>query len=178
MKLFLLILIFVANAPVAFASTFYVKPAGDDAADGKSVDRAWKTCAKVNAAKFSAGDVILFQRGGQWRESLNCSSDGAAGSPITYDAFGNGAKPTFFGSDLLDPSKFTSAGTDAWTYPLPTQANAALADHVFIKSEWKDGKLTITQSSDPRGDGKALHRLHAGVIRCSAIGKVILFFAT
>src|ERR1041384_8293078 len=84
---------------LAGGAAYYVKRDGDDLFDGESIEHAWKTCAKVNGSKFAPGDVILFSRGGEWGEPLVASSDGAAGNPITYDAFGDGNKPIFWGSE-------------------------------------------------------------------------------
>lgn len=136
------------------AATYYVSPNGDDTADGASADHPWQTCTKVNACKFIAGDTILFQRGGEWRDHLQASSSGESGKPITYDAYGRGAKPTILGSDLLDNAKFTPVGENKYAYPIATQADSALCDQVFIPSVWAAGKLTITSSTDPRSDGK------------------------
>src|SRR5205809_111882 len=93
----------VLSAMSASAATFYVSPSGNDAANGQSEATAWKTVSKVNATTFNAGDTILFQRGGEWREALNASTSGAVGNPITYDAYGPAAsaKPKFWGSEVL-----------------------------------------------------------------------------
>jgi hypothetical protein len=136
------------------AITYYVSPKGDDASLGTSPDHPWKTCAKVNDAKFIPGDTILFARGGEWRDHLQSSSSGEAGKPITYDAYGNGAKPKFLGSDLLENTKFAPAGDNKYSYAIGTQADSALCDHVFIPSTWASGTLTITTTSDPHSDGK------------------------
>jgi hypothetical protein len=141
------------------AATHYVSPQGDDSAVGTSIDHAWKTCAKVNDTKLIAGDAILFQRSGQWHESLRASSDGEPGKCITYDAYGNGAKPVFIGSDLLDNQKFTPAGQGKYAYPT-ARADSALCNHLFIPCTWDDGTLTITSGTDPR----------RGLCRSKAIG--------
>src|SRR5262245_57284111 len=83
------------------ADVYYVSPGGNDAHDGRSPEKAWRTAAKVNQSPFQPGDQILFARGGEWRESLKASSHGAPDKPIVYAAYGTGAKPKFWGSDLL-----------------------------------------------------------------------------
>jgi len=60
------------------ADLYYVNPKGDDANDGKSEAKAWRSVAKVNATTFAPGDQILFARGGEWRDSLKASSSGSA----------------------------------------------------------------------------------------------------
>ncbi|KKL72122.1 hypothetical protein LCGC14_2088070, partial [marine sediment metagenome] len=74
---------------------------GDDAKDGLSEANAWKTISKVDAASFSAGDTISFNRGDIWRESLTPPSAGSSGSPITFGAYGTGDKPQINGANLV-----------------------------------------------------------------------------
>lgn len=152
-------LVSIVCAPMLFcgtclAATYFVSPTGDDGHDGLSPEKAWKTVAKVNGFQFAPGDSILFQRGGEWRESLIASSDGSADSPITYDAFGEGAKPILWGSEKLDNAEFTPAGDGKWAYAIATQADSALVDHVFVPSRWENGVLTIESPGDPRASGK------------------------
>lgn len=141
------------------AATYYVKPNGDDTKDGLSDGNAWKTVAKVNAATFQPGDSIAFQRGGEWRATLAASSNGAAGNPIAYDAYGSGAKPKFLGSDVLTNSSFTQSGGQ-YTYAAPNLPGGAiyvLEDHLFIgngPATYNNPTLTITPSSDPRTNSR------------------------
>jgi len=140
----------------AQAATYYVSPKGDDAKDGQSQATAWKTCQKVSSAAFQPGDIVLFARGGEWRERLSASSSGAAGNPITYDAYGDGAKPRFLGSELLENAKFIALGNDNYAYNIAAKAESALRDHVFIQSAWINGVLIATvPGSNPLTDGKA-----------------------
>lgn len=132
--------------------TVYVSPAGDDARDGRSPAAAWKTVAKVNLTAFAPGDQILFARAGEWRESLKASSSGAPGKPIVYAAYGTGAKPKFWGSDVLRNDAFTVEGT--CKTPLPV--SSVLANHEFLKPgswSWSNGVLTVA-GANPRGDGR------------------------
>lgn len=112
---------------------YYVSPDGDDSNDGKSPETAWRTLDKVNSgaaasygwdgvynnpgfpefqwasdhpegrAQLKAGDVVLFQRGGQWRGVLR-TADG-----VTYSAYGQGDKPRI----LCSPEN--GAGAEKWT---------------------------------------------------------------
>lgn len=141
------------------ATTYYVSPKGNDAASGTALTAAWKTGAKVSAAKLLPGDKVLFERGGEWREQLLPSSNGAAGNPITYDAYGAGNKPILWGSDLLVNANFTSAGGNSYSYKvnLPGGEIFVLQNHVFLgtgPAAYNNGTLTITSSTDPRTDGK------------------------
>ncbi|HEX7898982.1 MAG TPA: hypothetical protein VF950_14560 [Planctomycetota bacterium] len=127
-------LLLLALSGVEGLDVFHVSPSGNDANDGRSPARAWKTVAKVNATSFQPGDRILFARGGEWRECLKASSDGAPGKPVTYEAYGSGAKPKFWGSDVVKDGK------------LATAPAAALVDHVFVPWTWKDGALKVERA--------------------------------
>src|SRR5205814_2954240 len=50
------------SAP-ARAATYYVRAAGDDTRTGKSVSDAWRTVQRVDRAKLSPGDTVLFEGG-------------------------------------------------------------------------------------------------------------------
>jgi hypothetical protein len=125
-------------AAVALLDTYHVSPEGNDANDGRSTAKAWKTLAKVNATPFAPGDQILFARGGEWRESLKASSSGGPGKPIVFAAFGKGAKPKFWGSDVV------TVGADG-SARVATPVAALLADHQFLPPgswSWASGVLT------------------------------------
>jgi hypothetical protein len=83
------------------ATTYYVSPTGNDAASGTSRTTAWQTLTKVNAVTFAAGDIILFERSGSWNGTLTVKSSGTVGNPITYGAYGEGAKPKIYGSEVI-----------------------------------------------------------------------------
>jgi len=73
---------------------YYVDAAsGDDANDGRSPDRAWRTLAAVNRQRYAPGDSILFRRGGDYPGVFHPSGSGRAGAPIVADAYGQGAAP-------------------------------------------------------------------------------------
>ncbi len=84
-------------------TVYYVSNNGDDNADGKSPATAWKTAKKTTTAGLQPGDAVLFERGGLWRERFKASAG------VTYSAYGEGKKPTFYGS----PENGT--GADNWT---------------------------------------------------------------
>jgi hypothetical protein len=127
----------IAALLLLLADIYYVSPQGNDANDGRSPAKAWKTVAKVNATPFAPGDQILFARGGEWRESLKASSSGAPGKPIVYAATGTGDKPKFWGSDAV------TVGPDG-TAQVATPVAALLSDHEFLLPgtwSWADGTL-------------------------------------
>src|SRR5438105_889342 len=112
--------------PVSGANVFYVAPEGKDVNDGRAPDRPWQTVAKVNASRFAPGDQVLFARGGEWHESLIATSSGAPGHPILYGSYGTGAKPKFWGSNVLKNADFRSAGAAIYQVPLRIRVAAVL----------------------------------------------------
>jgi len=148
------------------ADVYYVGPAGNDANDGRSPATAWRTVEKVNTTAFAPGDQILFARGGTWRESLKASSSGEPGKPIVYGAFGQGAKPKFWGSDVLRNGK-------GGTYSIAKPVAAVLLNHDFLKSDawsWSNGTLTIANP------GKGLYTACVRVDPVHSNGKNHLVF--
>lgn len=77
-------------------TAYYVSNCGSDKNDGRSPETAWATLAKVNAAKeqglLQYGDAVFFERGGLWRDYLDCAKG------VTYSAYGEGEKPKIYGS--------------------------------------------------------------------------------
>lgn len=57
-------------AASAQAATYYVRPGGDDSADGLSHDAAWATLEEVKRRSFEPGDHLLFLQGGRWEGQL------------------------------------------------------------------------------------------------------------
>ena len=101
----------------AGAATYYVSASGNDAANGSTPSTSWLTIEKVNQTKFSPGDAILFKRGDAWREgqSLYGLSDGTAGKPIVFGAYGEGAKPLILASKDISASAFwTKSSNNIW----------------------------------------------------------------
>jgi len=96
-------------------ATYYVSSSkGDDQADGRSTQTAWRTLARVNVAAFQPGDTILFERGNLWRGQLQARS-GAVGRPVIYGAYGNGDKPILQGSVAKDtPDDWLKGGNNLW----------------------------------------------------------------
>ena len=100
---YLLLIIFAVvmfSACHVGAAVYYVdQTGGNDSWTGVSTDNLpvgtgpWKTVAKVSDSTFTPGDSILFKRGEVWHERLTIPSSGTAGNPITYGAYGGGARP-------------------------------------------------------------------------------------
>lgn len=79
---------------VASAATYYVDATlGNNSNNGTATTTAWQTLAKVNAVTFTAGDTILFKRGETFVGNIVVGQSGTSGNPITFGAYGNGARP-------------------------------------------------------------------------------------
>jgi hypothetical protein len=76
-------------------AVYYVDSAiGNNSNAGTSTSAPWLDLTKVNATTFSAGDQILFNRGQVHYGMLQYDrSSGSSGNPITFGAYGSGAKP-------------------------------------------------------------------------------------
>jgi hypothetical protein len=107
----------------AHAAVYYVDSgAGSDSNDGLSQSTPWKTLAKVNGAALLPGDSVLFNRGGQWRGSLQTKPGSAAGGKIHYAAYGAGSKPLLLGSIALHTAGDwveTASGSHIWESQVP-----------------------------------------------------------
>ncbi len=67
-------------------TTYYISPKGDDENAGTSKDKAWRTTKNLDDhTAFKAGDAVLFERGGVYR---NVSFHVASG--VSYGAYGTG----------------------------------------------------------------------------------------
>ncbi len=91
--------------PKAGKVAYYVSSsAGDDANDGKSEDKPWKTIEQVNKANILPGDVVYFKRGDEWRGVSLKTKNG-----VSYTAYGEGEKP------IINRSPFDGAKHGTWT---------------------------------------------------------------
>jgi hypothetical protein len=79
-------------------ATYFVDPAGDDAASGRAPAAAWRTLERVNATSFRPGDQILLRAGGAWTGQLALRGDGAVGVPIELGRYGDGPAPSINGN--------------------------------------------------------------------------------
>ncbi len=95
-------------------TVYYVSSHGDDANDGKTPEKAWKTLNRVNKSWLCSGDGVLFRRGDLFRGEVYTQSG------VTYGAYGEGDKPKFYGwdEDLASPVLWTLADVEKniWKY--------------------------------------------------------------
>ncbi len=97
----------------------YVSNRGSDSNDGLSSSAPVATLDKVmemqTDGQIVRGDVVLFERGGEWYPGYSLNANGeiqqrkfVTKSGVTYSAYGSGDKPIINGS-------FQAAGADNWT---------------------------------------------------------------
>jgi hypothetical protein len=91
---------------IASATDYYVSTSGSNSNNGTSASTPWQTLSKVqsvcNAGTINPGDRILFKRGDSFTGTISIGSiwgnhakSGTAANPITFGAYGTGAKPVF-----------------------------------------------------------------------------------
>jgi hypothetical protein len=84
-------------------TTYYVDAeAGQDLADGRSPEQAWRTLDRVNATTFQPGDAVLLRAGKTWNGQLWPKGSGTAEAPITVGKYGDGLKPALRGNGQVD----------------------------------------------------------------------------
>ncbi len=101
-----------ATTASAVGTIYYVSASGSDSNNGTSISTPWQTIAKVNATTFVAGDKILFNSGDTFTGTIIPSASGTSTNPITYGAYGSGAKPVITG--FVNVSGWTSLGGNKW----------------------------------------------------------------
>lgn len=92
---------------------YYVAMDGDDANDGLSPEKPWKTLNKVTNASLKEGDGVFFKRGDIFTGQL------AAKSGVTYSAYGEGEKPRLYAAEENAADASLWVKTDAenvWMY--------------------------------------------------------------
>lgn len=100
------------DSVISFGKTYYISNYGSDDNDGLSPESAWATTDKLHEEydNLCAGDVVLFERGCEWRKhsewELSQKSKNnwnemcllKAKQGVKYGAYGNGPKPILNGS--------------------------------------------------------------------------------
>lgn len=172
----------LAVNPPPVGNNFYVKTGGNDLLDGRSSTNAWETITKVNAASatFVPGTTVLFNRGNTWTDvRLTAGVSGTAALPITYAAYGAGAKPIIDGGTAT--GGFITLGKDYLTlqnieFRHGTGSNVGLyAHHILMEDCVVHGGADYNIACD----GLAATVNNITIRRCTvdgAIGESGIFF--
>jgi len=126
----------VPSATLASMKNYYVAPDGDDTNPG-TIDRPWRTHARVQAAKLLPGDVVRFQRGGTWSGGLTIDDSGVQGNPITFTSYGDGDRPVF-----TNPG-----GAGGYTRVISVNADWVIIEGFFVQDAHEAG-VYVSSGSD------------------------------
>ena len=130
---------------------YYVSPNGNDANDGLTPETAIQTLDAdffyLKTAK--AGDAVLFERGGVWRVTNKFKAQ----EGVTYGSYGEGAKPSFYGSPYNYADEFfwmPSTRENIWKINV-ADADIGLVvinhgEHVGVKT--LNGLVTLSNNFD------------------------------
>lgn len=83
---------------------YYINTASTGSGDGTTTattgaNAAWKAFSEITG--LAAGDIVSLNKGNTWNELLTVSASGSDGSPITFNAYGDGNAPIIDGSDVV-----------------------------------------------------------------------------
>jgi len=84
-----------------YSRNYYISSSGNDAANGRTVQSAWRTLQKLNKNSLQAGDTIFLRRDGVYEGTITIRQSGTAQKPIVITAYGDGAEPIVTGSVML-----------------------------------------------------------------------------
>lgn len=72
---------------------------GNDANDGQSVAKAWKSLNRASRVTFRSGEKLLLKRGDVFGGELEVIGKGTSTQPVVVDAYGEGDKPCIVGNN-------------------------------------------------------------------------------
>jgi len=153
---------------------YYLKPGGNDLADGLSEANAWGTVSKVNASVFAPGDIIR-PRHGTYRETLMLASSGLVNNPLIILPWGDGSKPIFSGADIVtgmvlnNGTVYTKSGitiepAQAFYNEVRLTAAPGLTTAVGVGQwDWDANTLYLNVGEDPAGGTVEIDQRDYGV---------------
>lgn len=101
------------------AATKYIDPSAAGSTEDGSLANPYLSIAEAltHQASFNAGDFILLKRGQVFSGGgFTITKGGSIGNPITYGAYGSGARPMLIGTGSTITSLFTFSGPDYVTF--------------------------------------------------------------
>ncbi len=142
----------IRNSPdtiKATGTTYYISENGNDANDGTSPKKPWKTLAKLTSmqATLKAGDAVLLERGGIYRAPKQVTLVNG----VSYGAYGSGDKPCVYGSAKnYVNAAWTSVGTNLWKLEegLGTNVGLVVFDHGRATGYWRSEKSQVKNNYD------------------------------
>lgn len=87
-----LVLTGTGPAGAATGQTYYLSPSGDDKADGRSENGAWRTVSRANGARLLPGDRLLLRGQATFTGMLylDAADAGDAARPVVIGSYGTG----------------------------------------------------------------------------------------
>ena len=101
--------------------TYYVSYRGNDQNDGLTPNTPFLTAGKLTSIALTPGSVVLFERGGVYRDVSISVMNG-----VSYGAYGKGVKPQLLGSDksYADEKLWEKTSTaNVWRAKVPDPNN-------------------------------------------------------
>ncbi len=108
------LLLFIFSLPgLSCTRTYYLNNAGNDANTGTSPAHAWRTTARLNAARLLPGDHVLLAGGQNFEGGIQLRHDsrGTSGQPIVFRSYGPG-RATIQSSDDFGFYAHNAAGIE------------------------------------------------------------------
>ncbi|HZG25083.1 MAG TPA: right-handed parallel beta-helix repeat-containing protein, partial [Chitinophagaceae bacterium] len=133
---YLILLLALIGSDRLYANNYYFSmSAGDDsrsAAEAQNPSTPWRTLDKLNSiiGMLNPGDFVFFSRNDVFEGSIVITRSGTSALPITFGAYGSGAKPVISGLSTF--SNWTSTGNGTWESPSPasSRVNVVLLNHI------------------------------------------------
>jgi hypothetical protein len=129
------------------SGTYYVSTSGDDANDGLTPSTPWQTLSKASETTYQPGDTVLFKRGDAFDGTMRVLGVGESANRITFGAYGQGAKPIFWGDNNTRSWVAVNAGIGL--YKMNVGSGSVLGE------AW-DGATKLTQTNDVGVEGANL----------------------
>jgi len=128
--------------------TFYVSNRGNDGADGKTSQTAWRTFTNVGpGGKAPTGAFVLAEAGGVWREAVK-----APANNISFSVYGQGAKPKIIapsGQYAFDNQWHQHTLLQGWDLTSADRKDAQMGI-VIISGDYYTVRNVAVHGADPR----------------------------
>jgi hypothetical protein len=137
--------------------TYYVSFTHGADTNAGTVRAPWKSIARVNAQRLQPGDVVAFQRGETWQDTLRPRSSGIPKLPIIFGAYGVGPPPTFSGT--THPGKDINIDNNEQSYIIYREMKLQGARQGLRVYAWRahvrgiilENSVISTEAREPRG---------------------------
>jgi hypothetical protein len=108
----------VPPGPPPGHDAFFVSPSGSDANPG-TYAKPWRTIAKAMAHRYTAGDQLLFERGGEYFGIIDSTPVPDGSNRWLIGSYGEGPRPIVTNAKLLNtPAAWTMVSPDVWRIDL------------------------------------------------------------